>query len=279
MNGGIEFIGYGVFVPATVSFAICWFSQQLLHSSAAERYSVAVALAVGYCAGFILLGWPDDVLPRRHWHWMLYLAPASALLGPIAASQGHALPERWLLLLIGALAAAWALVPTWANLQPPRSVCIPLLTAYLFLLAAFLEPPLAMLSATRVILLLGVCGAFVAVATAYFVSLTFAMFIAPAAAALAGCSLAAFLSNAPGVRGLGLAYAAIVGGWAFIAGIEPREPLAGFLVAPLAPLSLWLCVRGPLAQKRGWAIGVQTALVVAILALSGALVVMKTGLD
>jgi hypothetical protein len=278
MYGALEFFGYGVLVPAAVSFAICWFSQQLLHQGAAERYSAAVAFAVGYCAGFVLLGWPNDVLPTRHWHWTLYLAPAAALLGPIAASKGLALPERWLLLLVGALAAAWVLVPNWPSLQPPRSACVPLLAAYIFLLAALLDPLLERFSAGRGISVLFVTAALIAIATAYFVSLTYAQFAAAAAAALVGCSSAAKVSNARTAHGLALSFAVVVGGWAFIVCIESPEPLAGFLIAPLAPLSLWFCVRGPLSKLRGWAaIGVQFVLVALILAIAGALVVMKAG--
>jgi hypothetical protein len=279
MSGAIEIVAYAVLAPAAASFAIYWFAQPFLHSGAAERYSAAVAFAVGYCTGFILLGWPNDLLPARHWHWTLYLAPAAALLGPIAASKGLALPERWLLLLIGSLAAAWVLVPHWTDLQPPRSVWVPLLAAYVFLLAALLEHPLEKLPAPRMLFVLGVSAMFIAFVAAAFINvMTYAQFAASAGAALVGCSAAARFSNAESLRGIGLAYAVIVGGWAFILCTHPQPPNPGILLAPAAPLVMWLFVRGPLAKLRGWtAIGVQIALVVVILALSGALVVMKAG--
>jgi hypothetical protein len=179
--------------------------------------------------------------------------------------------------LIGALAAAWVLVPNWPNLQPARSVCIPLLATYVFLLAAALEPLLQNVPAVRTLFILTVTATFVAYLSADFVSLTYAQFATAAAAALVGCWAAAKLSDTRTTHGLGLAYAMIVGGWAFIVCIQPTSgPLTGTLVAPLAPLSLWLFVRGPLERVRGWAaIGVQIALVLAVLALSGALVVMQ----
>jgi hypothetical protein len=281
MSGAIEIVGYCILAPAAVSLAIYWFAQRHLHPGAAERYPAAVALAAGYCTGYILLGWPNDVLPTRHWHWTLYLAPAAAVLGPIAVSKGLALPERWLLLLAAVVAAAWVLVPHWSNLQPPRSVLVPLLAAYMFLLAISLEQLLRRFPAPRALAALGVSAMFIAVAAAAFIHvMTYAQFAAAAGAALVGCSAAARFLNAESVRGLGLAYAVIVGGWAFILCIELQPANPGILIAPAAPFALLLCARGRLAQLRGWAaVGVQFALVLVILLLAGALVLMKAGVE
>jgi hypothetical protein len=89
-------------------------------------------------------------------------------------------------------------------------------------------------------------------------------------AALAGCWIAACLSKkAATARGLALAYAVTVGGWAFVGCIDPQEPIVGLLFAPLAPLALWCCVAGPLARLRGAAsVAVSTAIVLAVLALA-----------
>ncbi len=227
-----------------------------------------------------MLGSWTDLAPTRHWQWTFYVAVVAAALGPIAAAKGLVLPERWLLLLMGAFAAAWLLVPNWPSLQPPRSTWIPLLTTYLFALAALIEPLFDRLPATRILALLSTSALCVAVLVAAFVSLTYAQFAVGSAAALAGCSLAARHSNTVTSSGLGLGYTVIVGGWAFIGAIEPTTPLVGVLVAPLAPLALWLCVRGPLARTSGWgAIGVQSAMVVLVLLTAAAIVLSKVGLD
>ena len=244
MNGAIEIAGKAIVAPLAVSLVVSWLSPRLLHTEAAARYASAVGLAMGFCAGFILLGSWADLTPSRHWHWTFYLALGAAALGAIAVSKGLALPERWLLLLIGAFVAAWLLVPNWPSLHPPRSTWIPLLATYLFLLAALIEPLMSRLPAVRMLALLSASALCVAVLIAAFVSLTYAQFAVGSAAALAGCAFAARLSNTSTVRGVGLAYALVVGGWAFVGCIEPREPLLGILIAPVAPLAaLVVCAR------------------------------------
>ncbi len=216
MSGAIEIAGEAIVAPLAVSLFVCWLSRRFLHTETAARYSTAVGFATGYCAGFILLGSWTDLTPSRHWHWTFYLALGAAALGAIAVSKGLALTEGWLLLLMGVFVAAWLLVPNWPSLQPPRSTWIPLLATYLFLLAALIEPLLLRLPAARTLVLLSASAFCVAILIAAFVSLTYAQFAAASAAALVGCSLAARLSRARTARGVGLAYALIVGGWAFV---------------------------------------------------------------
>jgi hypothetical protein len=46
-------------------------------------------------------------------------------------------------------------------------------------------------------------------------------------------------------------YAVLAGGSAFVGTIEPSPPLPIILVAPAAPLVLWLFAVGPLARLKG----------------------------
>ncbi|MBI5757621.1 MAG: hypothetical protein HZA46_03790 [Planctomycetales bacterium] len=273
MNSVIEFVGAGIVVPAAVSVATMWLSRQLLSAETSSRYSAAAAFAAAYGVGYLLLPSWAELVPKRHWHWTPYLALAAAVTGPISAANGLHLVERWLLYLMTAFVSAWLLVPTWASLQPPRSVCVPLLTGYLFLLAAMLEPLLSRLPAAAISAQLTISSACTAILVAGFISVTYAQTAGIVAAALTGCLLAAsFSSGTTTARGLSLAYSVTVGGWAFIGCIEPQRPAFGLLLAPVAPLSLWWCVSGPVSRlHRRAAATVQTVMVLIHLAIAAGL--------
>mgnify|MGYP003346984582 CR=1 FL=1 len=82
-----------------------------------------------------------------------------------------------------------------------------------------------------------------AILVAMFVSVTYASFAAPAASALAGCWLAVWRKPdlREHVRGAALAYAALIGGWAFIGCIEPRSPAWWLLAIPWSGVSAAAC--------------------------------------
>jgi hypothetical protein len=278
MNPAIEIVVAGVIVPAAVSFAAFWLSRRFLSDEISSRYATAIAFAAAYCVGYLLLPSWAELAPKRHWHWTPYLALAAAVIGPISAASGLHLVERWVLYFVTAFVSAWLLVPTWASLQPPRSVCVPLLAAYLFLLAALLESLLSRLPAVAISAQLTISSVCVAVLIAGFVSVTYARPAGIAAAALAGVCVAAYLTQvAATARGLGLGYAVTVGGWAFIGCIEPHQPALGLLFAPVAPLSLWWCVSGPVSRLHGrTAATVQTVVVLFHLAIAIGLVAMTS---
>jgi hypothetical protein len=274
MNVAIEIVGKGILVPATISVATLFLLRRLLSSETSQRYAAAVAFAAAFCAGYVLL--PDwaALVPKRHWHWTIYLAPGAALIGSVSLAGGIRPAERWLLWLLAAFVSAWLLVPNWANLHPPRPVCIGLLTGYLFLLAAALEPLARRVGPATLLAPLTYTSACVALLIAASISVTYGQTAVIAAAAMAGCWIAACLSRTASARGLGLVYSVVVGGWAFIGCIEPRKPAVGLLLAAAAPLGLWCCVWGPLSRLRGrGASAVQTAVVLAVLAAAAVLVI------
>ncbi|MEX0713540.1 MAG: hypothetical protein WD278_14380, partial [Pirellulales bacterium] len=223
MNVAIEIVGKGILLPAATSAATLFLLRRLLAPETSQRYAAAVAFAAAFCAGYTLL--PDwaALAPKRHWHWTIYLAPAAALIGPVGLAGGIRLAERSLLWLLAAFVSAWLLVPNWADLHPPRPVCIGLLTAYLFLLAAALEPLARRVGPATLLAPLTYTSACVALLIAVPISVTYAQAAVIAAGATAGCWIAACLWTAP-ARGLGLVYSVVVGGWAFIGCIEPRKP-------------------------------------------------------
>jgi len=179
-----------------------------------------------------------------------------------------------------AIASAWLLVPTWATLWPPRPVTIPLLAAYLFLLMTLLAALPDRLVGRRFVALLAAAGVTTAALIAIGVSLKVGLVAVAAAAALAGCTIAAFLpransrfadslalgkivnafwanssfgdSPAHSHRGVIPVFVILIGGLAFVGTIEPQPPLPIILLAPAAPLALWLFAAGPLAKLQGW---------------------------
>ncbi|MBI1902081.1 MAG: hypothetical protein HYS13_13345 [Planctomycetia bacterium] len=268
MEFSIEFAVQGVFFPAAISLAVVALAQRFLPRDVSQRYAAAAAFAAAYCAGYFLL--PKGLLlPERHWHWTFYLAPAAAAIGAISLAAGLRVAERWVLIALAALVAAWLLVPTWDSLAPPRAVWVPVLAGYLFLLAALLDGlPTRLPLATS--LALPLSAACVAVLNLACVSATSAQGAGIAAAALAGCFAAACLApDKAAARGLCLSYSVIVGGWAFVGCIEPEPLMWGLLVAPAAPLVLWCFALPPLSRWRGFvATAVQIGVVMVVLAVA-----------
>ena len=267
MHEALPMLARGIAAPAAVSLVVALLLGRL-SSETWRRYAASIAFAAGYCAGFALIRPWDELVPSRHWQWTFYFALAAAAVGPISAAAGIHRIERWLLLVLSALVAAWLLVPTWDSLQPSRIVWVPLLTGYLFLLAAALEPLAGILPARNLLGLLTLAAGGSAALITAAVSLNYGQAAGAAAAALLGCTLALLLSaNADHLRGMIAAYTAIAGAWAFVGCIDPQVPVPGLLLAPAAPLVLWCFAWGPLVKLRGaGAMAAQTTAVVAILA-------------
>jgi hypothetical protein len=268
MNTTIEAVGLGAIVPAVAALAVFAVARRAMAEDTAERSAAALAFGLAYGVGYGLLAERADLVPKRHWHWMLYLVLAASVLGPIAVADGVRKAERWALILISSLVAAALLVPHWASLKPSRAVWVPSLTAYLGGLALALGPLARRVSARLLLAALTLAAAGVAVLIAAFISLTYARPAGCAAAALAGCWAASLM--VPGVhpaRGLGLAYSFAVGGWAYVGCIDPPRPLLGLLIAPVAPVALWICALGP--PGRSQRLGVRIAAIAAVLVVLG----------
>lgn len=267
-NEAIELFGYGGLVPALTSLVAALLGRRLLPASASERYAAAVALVAGFAVGYALLPAWAAPLPTRYWHWLPYLGGAAMIVGPVGQAVGVSRLERGLVQLLFALVAAWLLVPTWADLQPSRPVWIALLTAYLFLLAALLEPLAKPICERRVLAFLTLAATSSAIMVAVFVSLKFGRVAGVAAASVAGCWAAQSVARGQlGTPGFLPAYSALVGGSAFTGAINPAPPNAALLLVPAGPIALWLFVRGPLARFQGIAAWVaQFFVVVALLA-------------
>lgn len=252
-QSAIETFGYGVALPATVSIAIFLIARQLLTANAASRYAAALALAGGFFAGSALFDSSSELLPSRHWHWLPWLGILAAVIGPIGCAGGISRPERWLLYVLLSFASAWLTVPAWSSLEPPRSILVPAVAVYLFLLSVLCDLLPPRVSGRAFLTAACVASAVAAATIAAFVSLTYGRLAGLAVVALAGlCGLSWVRRNEIEVRGLMPAYAILCGGCAFVGSVEPQPPLYGLLLMPAAPLGLWLASIRSLQQPRSW---------------------------
>jgi hypothetical protein len=174
--------------------------------------------------------------------------------------------------LLTAGIAAWLLAPNWPNLEPPRYVYILLLAGFQFALITLLHSLPDRLFGRLFPLLLFAAASATAIVIAEPVSLTYGQIAGAAAAALCGCAVATcFGIRGPALRGLVPVYAVLLSGIAFTGSIEPEVPIYAIMLAPLAPLALWLCAYGPLSRLTGLkAAAVQIAVVLLPLAILAA---------
>lgn len=292
-----------VAAPAAVAAVLGVVLLRLLPARIAERLALPLAVTAGFCAGYWLLGEWTALVPQKHRQWLPWLAmlgSAVAAALPPRMREGETGRQREkhepaplsfsVSLLLRCLAfpalfvvSAWVLVPTWEALWPPRLVAIPLLAVYLLLLLVLL--------ATLPDRLLGRLFGFLLTAAAVTVGLQIAIGVSAkiglvalaAAAALGGCAVSACLprretktgesSRASASRSLIPVFAVLIGGLAFVGTIEPQEPLPIILLAPAAPLALWLFAAGPLAKLQGLqAIVTQTVAVLVPLGIALAVI-------
>lgn len=232
---------------------------QRFHPSSA-RFILAVAFALSVAAGCWLHPNPLPLSPNRHWHWLPYAGLVAAGVGCITVLRAlPALGCALLYLFLGA-AVAFFLVPLWPDLKPSRPVWIGLLTVYLAAIGAGLVYLPERLRGRGFIWLLALAAAGTAVLMASEVSLRLGEVGLRVAAAVGGCWAAAWLfqwndKSAERWPLLTMAiipvYAILAGGSAFVAAIDIPPTKNQLLLAPAAPLALWIFAAGPLAKLEG----------------------------
>jgi hypothetical protein len=248
-------LGGLILIPAVTAIAMAVLLLKYLPPAAA-RYAFAAATAVGFLVGSFT--YPDrlPLVPERHWHWLPYLGLLAVWLGSV--------PERlpwWLRRLgyagIAAIAGA-LLVPGYADLKPAWYVLTPLLAVYFFALICLLTLLPAQLRGRLFIGLLALTAAATSVLVTSEVSLRMGLFSLRIPVAIASCWLVSWWFRFPKLSMLHAAVLALipvfvilVGGMAFGATISLTEPRWLLLLAPAAPLMLWLFAWGPLAKLQG----------------------------
>jgi hypothetical protein len=269
MSTLIEIAGYGGIVPAGVAIAIFLLCRRFLPEGARDRYAAAAAVAIAFLVGYALMPWTQWT-PKRHWQWLPYAGAVAMVAGPVALASGLVVAERWLLRLLLAAGTAWLLVPTWSTLSPPRPALLAMLTAYLFIVMTGLVSLPDRLMTRLFLVHLAIAAAGVALLLAVEVSLTFGQLAGIVTAAIAGCCVGSLFGTSPIVsRGLIPIFVVLIGGLAFVGCIESQPPRFAMLLAPAAPMVLWVCNWGPIARMSGKkAIAAQTGVVLAALALA-----------
>lgn len=232
---------WGFVVPAIIACALMLLLRRFLPGDAAERYAAPVAVMVAFLAGYGMLAlgpWQ----PTLHWQWLPYLAVAATLIGATALASGVRLLERWLLYALIAVAAAWFLVPDWEDLEPSWSVHVVVLTVYVTLLSALLQPLAARLPGPLVGTVLSLCMVVVAVVMVPAGSLRFLQVAGAVAGGYVGCTIATMFLNRRGeFGGIALLFAVLTAGLMLSgrANSYSGVPLVSYLLPPLAPLGLW----------------------------------------
>ena len=263
MSMFIEIGVYGGAVPFAIALALVYLARRFLPHNVFERIAMSAAMAVAFFVGWVLLpdGW-TPLKPARPWHWLPYLGLLAAALGAVAKNQTTPLADsgrgtqpnptylrRLATNLVTAAAAAWLLAPNWPDLNPPRYVYVSLLAGYLVALMTLLDALPDRLMRPLFAFLLFAAASATALVIAEPVSLQYGQVAGISAAALFGCGVAACCGRSgPTLRGVNPVYVVLVGGMAFSGSIEPEPAIYSILLAPLAPLMLWLCAYGPLAR-------------------------------
>lgn len=278
MNPTLTFLALAIAVQTVVAAVVLGASRRTLPADLGQRYAAPCAFATACVTGYVLT---DAIVfpPERHWQWIVPLAIGSSLISSIANSKSLRFIERLVLWLLTNLVAAWLIVPEWASLDPPRLVWIAGLVPCLTLLTALVEPLATRIPAPSRLLSYAIASFGVATLTTAFLSLTYGKLAVVPAAALAGCFLGSLWGKGGPLQGLGLPYAVVIGGWAFIAAIDPPEPMWLLLIAAVSPLALWFTAIGPAARLRGWpAVATRLGSVIAVLTLCAAGLIATVGL-
>lgn len=274
---------------AAVATATAVLLRRFLPVQLGDRLALPVALTVGFCAGYWFLGEWSSFVPERHRQWLPWLAILAALValvgrtsGPSTSTDGRTGGPSyiwWFACAVLAMVSAWLLVPNWATLSPPRLVMVPLVAVYVISLMALLAALPDRLLGRTFVVSLAAAAATVMLLIAVGVSVKIGSIAAVAAGGAGGCAIATLLAltnsevaRASASRSLLPVFAVLIGGLAFIGTIEPQKPLPIILLAPAAPLMLWLFAAGPLAKLQGWKLAAFQIAVV-LLPLIAALIV------
>ena len=274
MPGILEIAGL-LLIPAAITAAVAIFSRYFWPAN--PHFGLPIAAAVGFAVGCWSYGDRMPLGPERHWHWLPYLGLLAALLSNRAS---HSRWPVWVWPLsyavIGVIAAN-ELTPSYPDLKPARPVLAPLMAVYFALLMWLLSLLPARLLGTTFVMLLTLVAGGSALLVASAISLRLGTVALRVPAVLAVCACFAWYARKPAndegdqsesdsdpALGLIPLYVVLTGGSAY-AGATALPDRWLLLLAPAAPLALWLFAWGPLARFTGKiAIAVQCVTVLSI---------------
>lgn len=247
----LETIVRSAAVPAALSIAVLLVWRWTSRSDVGSRHAAAWAVAVAFVAGYLLLP-SAPVVPSSHWHWLLYLAILATILAPVGLAAGVHLTERWGLQLVIALLAAWFLVPDWSDIVLQRPLYLAALAGTLFLLSVSLDALVSRIPDASVPLSMFVTAAAGAIVLALSGNMKFAHLGGTLASGNLGCALIwAFGRWKPRFQGAVPGVTVLLGGLMFAGYVNSFSdvPAVSYLLVPVAPLALSVCLLPPV---RNW---------------------------
>ncbi|UUO06803.1 hypothetical protein M4951_00480 [Blastopirellula sp. J2-11] len=245
---------YGFAAPALVAAAIFWIAQRFLSAEARERWPAALAIAAGFTISYALLQlgpWS----PTSHWHWTPYALFLTALIGPVAAANGITLVERVLLYFAAVWIAAWFIVPTYADLEPSRTVHLIVWPLWMLAIAVPLDGLSRRMNGPWLPAIVTISLAAGMVVILLSGNAKLMQILGMGFAAMVGVTLVSLLSKEkPALLGAALPVTLLSGGYLLDARVQSFSeiPLICYLLPTLAPALLWIGLWKPLAERPGF---------------------------
>lgn len=270
----VETIVRSVAVPAAASVAVLLLWRRACPQTAGPRHAAAWAVGGGFLVGYLFLP-SAPVVPASHWQWLPYVGLVAMILAPVGLAEGVRLPERWGLHLVLAVAAAWFLVPDWAEIEPQRPLYFGALAGSLLLLVVVLDRLSFHIPDASMPVLVCVTAFAGAVVLAQSGSMKFAHLAGVIGAVNLGYALVTvFGSWSPSFQSAVPVVVILLGGLMFAGDVNSFSdvPRASYVLVPVAPLGAAVCLLRPVRSwPRSRRIAVQAAGVLVPLAAGVAL--------
>ena len=243
---------FGGVMPGMVAATVMLVVRRISRSDT-DRHAASLATVSGFLVGYGLLSlapWK----PAAHWHWLPYALLVAAAVGPITCIERISRLERLVLYSLVALVAGCALVPSWEDLVPSRTVHLAVFTIYVVVSAFLLRPLLAKHTGPVLPVVLWATMTATAIVLALSGSLRFAQIALAMAGALFGIVVVASVwRDDCYVNGVALMFSIATVGSLLIGRVNSfsEVPLASYLIIPVAPLSAWCGSMRPFSRLNG----------------------------
>jgi hypothetical protein len=233
------FLGPGPLTALVAALVLAVVARRVLRAGHGERSGLAFALAAAFFIGYLArFASARALVPEQSWQWLPYVGIAAAV---TAVPPFQHAAVRWLLLIGLSVVAGGVLTPRWPLFGLDWPISLVVVIGYLLSVVALFEFCSPRRCVRLMLGLLALDAAIVAAAIGAEVSVVYGQLAAIAAAGLAGCWASTFIAPPPdlSLRPCTLVFAALVGGIALTACVEPEKPLVWLLLLPLLPLAAW----------------------------------------
>lgn len=251
----------GVKCGAAFAVAVCvaWLCSRLAGSTGLRSCSAWIGLLAGWSVSYVWIVPWSDLNPSRHFHWGFYVVIAGTILAALLSISRWSPMLRWLPFVPLIVSSLFVLVPRWQSFSQGRWVWQVLLGAYLLILLLGCESASRRLTCTTMHGFKACICFLTAGLVANFISLTLALPLGAAGAAILGywTYVRVIRPDVPNSELNPTAYAlsawaffALVAGcWCFFACIELSERNFFLLLPPLGILPC-LCLPRPILQAK-----------------------------